>query len=224
MIGAPLPLTHAALKAKQRARRASLPEALDLRLHRALSWLERAEAELDDPDARFLFLWIGFNAAYAEERDFADQAEREAFRAHLARIVALDRRGRIEDVLWNRFAGEVRAILRTPQVFRPFWNHVNGIPGHEEWETAFELSTRWLERAMSERDTAKILELLFARLHTLRDQILHGGTAWSEGRSRGRVRDGATVLGTLLPLVLDIAMDWPDGDWGRPPFPALDDG
>lgn len=35
------------------------------RLHRALSWLGRAEQEKDDDDARFLFLWVAFNAAYA---------------------------------------------------------------------------------------------------------------------------------------------------------------
>jgi len=34
-----------------------------LRVHRSISWVDRAEAELDDHDARFLFLWIAFNAA-----------------------------------------------------------------------------------------------------------------------------------------------------------------
>ncbi len=40
-----------------------LPEALSLRTHRALSWLQRAEQETEDDDARFIFLWIAFNAA-----------------------------------------------------------------------------------------------------------------------------------------------------------------
>ena len=38
---------------------------LSLRLHRALSWLNRAEQLADDPDSQFIFLWIAFNAAYA---------------------------------------------------------------------------------------------------------------------------------------------------------------
>lgn len=45
-------------------------------MHRALSWLNRAEREPDDYDARFIFLWIAFNAAYAQEfpnrRDFSE--------------------------------------------------------------------------------------------------------------------------------------------------------
>lgn len=36
-----------------------------LRMHRALSWLQRAEAAGDDHDVGFICLWIAFNAAYA---------------------------------------------------------------------------------------------------------------------------------------------------------------
>src|SRR3546814_18901746 len=56
---------HANLKAKQRELRGNFPEPLTLRVHRALSWLRRAEAEQTDEDVRFILLWIGFNAAYA---------------------------------------------------------------------------------------------------------------------------------------------------------------
>jgi hypothetical protein len=37
-------------------------------VHRALSWLDRAEqCQDDDNDAKVIFLWIAFNAAYANE-------------------------------------------------------------------------------------------------------------------------------------------------------------
>jgi hypothetical protein len=52
-----LALDHASLKARQRAQRDSWPQPLALRVHRALSWLERAEQEPDDHDARF-FLFV----------------------------------------------------------------------------------------------------------------------------------------------------------------------
>ena len=54
---------HATLKARQRELRHAFPESLGLRVHCALSWLYRAEQEPDDYDARFIFLWIAFNAA-----------------------------------------------------------------------------------------------------------------------------------------------------------------
>ena len=46
-----------------------------VRLHRAISWLERSEREGEDLDARFVFQWIALNAVYA--RDFVDATERE---------------------------------------------------------------------------------------------------------------------------------------------------
>ena len=63
-------LTFQALKEKQRAIRSGFPETMGLRVHRAISWIGRAEACEEDDDARFIFLWIAFNAAYADEREF----------------------------------------------------------------------------------------------------------------------------------------------------------
>lgn len=48
-------LTHEALKTRQRAIRHTFPEGLGLRVHRALSWLNRADQETEDDDARFIF-------------------------------------------------------------------------------------------------------------------------------------------------------------------------
>lgn len=48
--------TASTLKHRHRAIRDAQPDALRMRIHRALSWLARAEREADDPDARFLFL------------------------------------------------------------------------------------------------------------------------------------------------------------------------
>ena len=87
----PEPLPHAILKAKQRALRADFPETMRLRVHRSISWIGRAEAAEDD-DARFIFLWIAFNAAYADEKEFQGPApgERAAFADFFAKMVRLD--------------------------------------------------------------------------------------------------------------------------------------
>ena len=60
-------LDAASLKSKQRSLRDGFPSVLSLRVHRAISWLTRAEAEKDDDDLRFILLWIGFNSAYARD-------------------------------------------------------------------------------------------------------------------------------------------------------------
>ena len=41
--------------------------AFTLRMRRALSWLRRAREAGDDDDVAFIYLWIIFNAAYAQD-------------------------------------------------------------------------------------------------------------------------------------------------------------
>ena len=55
------------LKAKHKQVAEQHTEPSRVRLHRAISWLGRAEKEPEDWDAQFIFLWIAFNAAYARE-------------------------------------------------------------------------------------------------------------------------------------------------------------
>ena len=101
------------LKDRQREERGGWPENLGLRVHRALSWLHRAE-QLDhagDTDGQFIFLWIAFNAAYATEIDekYRD-SEQQTFRAFLAKLDGLDAgRQRFEHLVWT---GERRDFRR----------------------------------------------------------------------------------------------------------------
>ena len=46
------------LKNKQRQIRSGFSENLALRVHRALSWLDKSEQCADDKDSQFVFLWI----------------------------------------------------------------------------------------------------------------------------------------------------------------------
>ena len=105
-------LDHAALKTKQRALRSGFPETMGLRVHRSISWIGRAEACGDDHDARFIFLWIAFNAAYADERDFQSVAtgERAAFVDYFGKLVARDEERRIYTALWQRFSRSSRTV------------------------------------------------------------------------------------------------------------------
>ena len=114
----PDPLTHAALKTKQRALREGFPETMGLRVHRSISWIGRAEAAEDD-DARVIFLWIAFNAAYADEREFQGPApgERAAFADFFAKMVRLDAERRIYNEIWEGFAGPIRVLMQNRYVF-----------------------------------------------------------------------------------------------------------
>ena len=60
-------MTFQDLKKRHRKERKAYGKYLDVRVHRALSWLDRAEQCADDSDSHVIFLWIAFNAAYAHE-------------------------------------------------------------------------------------------------------------------------------------------------------------
>lgn len=95
----------------------STTDAWRVRIHRALSWLARADAEPDDPDARFLFLWIALNAAYAREMGLAE-TERDRLRDFLARLVALDQAGHLHATLFGQFTGPIRTLIENKHVYQ----------------------------------------------------------------------------------------------------------
>ncbi len=217
-------LTHATLKAKQRAIRADFPETMGLRAHRAISWVGRAEACGEDDDARFIFLWIAFNAAYADKQEFQAVApgERTAFADYFGRLVPLDEDRRIYEALWQRFSGPVRMLMKSQYVFNPFWQYHNGIDGFENWEDRFKTSARSFAQSFQTGDSVRVLSLVFDRLYVLRNQLVHGGSTWNSGVNRAQVRDGAEILGFLMPVFIDIMMDNPSKNWGKPFYPVVE--
>ncbi|AVO38444.1 HEPN domain-containing protein [Pukyongiella litopenaei] len=216
-------LTFTTLKDKQRAIRAGFPETMGLRVHRAISWIGRAETCGADDDARFIFLWIAFNAAYADEQEFQSipQGERAAFLDFFGRLCALDRDQRIYKAVWHQFSGPVRLLLENRYVFNPFWQHHNGIDGFDDWEDRFRSSARAFAQAFQSGDSARVLSFVFDRLYVLRNQLVHGGATWNSGVNRAQVRDGAAILAFLMPIFIDLMMDSPTEDWGRPFYPVI---
>lgn len=59
--------SHDDLRVRAQQIEKDYPDKLGLRVHRALSWVERADLCEDDDDARFIFLWIALNSAYADD-------------------------------------------------------------------------------------------------------------------------------------------------------------
>lgn len=215
---------YTALKEKQRRLRADFPSNMGLRVHRAISWIGRAEKDQSDHDAAFIFYWIAFNSAYADEERLErnGSGERAHFREFFERLIEHDEEQRIYRVIWKRFQGPIRDLLENRYVFSPFWSHQNGIPGYEDWERRFLASARVFVRAIHERDTVTILSLVFDRLYLLRNQMLHGGTTWSSSANRDQVESGAAILAALVPVFADLMLDHPDEDWGSPFYPVVD--
>ncbi len=208
------------LKARQRALRENWPQGFSLRIHRSISWIGRAERETGDAAAAFLFLWIAFNAAYGGER--FESGERDAFETFFRRLDHLDGAGRLYGIVWTRFPGPIRLFLENRYVFGPFWRHHHGDPDAADWERRFKLARRRFYTALRNRDTVTILSMLFDRLYVLRNQMMHGGATWDSAVNRDQLHDGAAILASFVPVMIDLMMDAPDQHWGTPMYPVVE--
>ena len=214
----PLLQRHQALVAQQRS-------PFTLRMHRALSWLQRAEAAGEDDDVGFVCLWIAFNAAYAQDLGHGAVPEQQAFRNFVGDVCRLDADKALAALVWQVFPGPVRLLLDNQYVFQPFWDALNNpradgsIPGH--WREAFDEARQRVHRALAQQDTERVLYEVLVRLYTLRNQLMHGGATWGSSVNRAQVRDGRALLRRLLPVMLGVMMDSPAQFEGQPFYPVV---
>ena len=215
-------LTSEILKEKELSLEGTIPSELGLRVHRAISWLHRAENQVEDEDAAFIFYWVAFNAAYARDKgDWTPVREREAFSKFFELILELDEENRIYDNIWEQFSAPIRILSDNKYVYQPFWNHCNNVPGYENWEESFQSSKHTMNSALAQRNTKMVLNLLFDRLYVLRNQLFHGAATWHGTVNRAQVKDGAKILQFLVPIFVDIMMDNLETDWGAPSYPVV---
>jgi len=215
-------LDHKFLKTRQRVERSEHPPNLAVRIHRALSWLERAE-DCPDNDARFIFLWIAFNAAYAQELNVQERTvEQVAFEQFLRKLVDLDQKKLLQDLVWKEFSGSIRVLLDNQYVYQPFWDFQNGKINEESWQRRFSSDKNVAKAAIGKQDTVAVLVIVLLRLYTLRNQLIHGGATWNSGVNRDQIRDGTNFLAKLVPLIIELMLDNPGTLWGEACYPVVD--
>jgi hypothetical protein len=212
-----------------RAHRATYPDEFRLRIHRALSWLKQSEAERkrqpENLDFCFIALWIAFNAAYAKEIDGATMSsERSDFRLFLQTVCRLDQEKMLYQLVWQTFSGSIRSLLDNRYTFQPFWDFHNGKTGESAWLDDFSRAKKKALAALAAQDTDTVLAVLFDRLYTLRNQLVHGGATFESSANREQLKDACRILGSMIPAVLHIMQQHPQRDWGRPFYPYVRDG
>jgi hypothetical protein len=215
-------LSHKILKERQRKERADHPEGLALRVHRALSWLDRSE-QCSDIDGRFIFLWIAFNAAYAQNFDAVrSRRQQQLFNDFLAKLLHLDQKNIFFALIWEEFSSSVRLLLDNEFVFKPFWDYQNGELSEREWKAKFDREKRVVNKALSNQNTITILGIVLSRMYVLRNQMVHGGATWNSGINRNQIRDSCAFLAKLVPFVIEIMLDHPHTLWGDAVYPPID--
>jgi len=205
----------AALKAKT-----THTEPSAIRLHRAISWLARSEQEPNDPDARFIFLWIALNAAYAKQFGF-ERVERENLQSFIDTLVQADARGSLKQVVFSQFSGPIRVLIENKYIFDGFWKALRDHDASDRWQRNFTTANARAMQAVMTNQTGGVLSIVFDRLYVLRNQLVHGGATWNSQVNRQQISDGANILGTLVPLIIDLMIEHPELDFGEILYPVV---
>ena len=216
-------LDFATLKRRQREEREGYPTNLGLRIHRALSWLDRAEQCESDDDARFIFLLIAFNAAYANEIGDRDRdPEQKVFGRFLNKLVELDSEDTLYELIWTEFPRSIRLLLDNKFVYQPFWDYHNGLLEEVEWKSKFDKAKGAANKALAGHQTVTVLSIILSRMYTLRNQLIHGGATWTSSVNRDQLRDCTAFLGKLVPFVIQLMMDNPNPLGGDACYPVVE--
>ena len=216
-------MNYAELKTRQRNERDAYSEGFGLRVHRALSWLNRAE-QCADEDGRFIFLWISFNSAYSQQFDDEEHTPAQrAFVQFLEKIDLLDKDKVLARLIWEEYSGSIRLLLDNRFVFKAYWDYQNGAVDKAAWENKFKTAKIRANLALKKQDTVGVISILLARMYTLRNQLVHGGATWNSNVNRDQLKDATAFLGKLVPFIIELMLDNPQSIWGDAVYPPIRD-
>ena len=187
------------------------------RLHRAISWWRVALEQEGQPDLQFITAWISLNACAltTTERQGSDR-----FLPLMQQLVQLDPEGRIYELLWNTYSGPVKALIKNPYVYAPFWDSQRS-GDMDAWKSGFGKASVEALNCLSRKKVPELLSITLERLSVLQDQVLGGGATFASQVNREQVETGAALLLSLLPVFLDIMLHNPDEDWGELAYPVV---
>lgn len=191
----------------------------NIRIHRACSWLQQAEAaDGDELDLPLICQWIAFNALYGQWNEQAREPapDRECWRRFIDRILDLDADGHIEALL-TEHKRLVMTLLEDEFLSRFYWEDPSDKRAGKSKKAKFDAQTWYLEKRW-----ALILDRVLERVYLLRCQLMHGAATFRSGLNRTSLRRCSLFLGHLLPTVLLVMTDHgADEDWGVMCYPPM---
>ena len=208
------------------SRKYDFVEDFRVRCHRTLSWLQKSQDLKDDElDLKFVSLWIAFNALYGKDLKNYQLGDKEAFQSFISEICALDSNNSLHHILWDVFSNSVKVLLENKFTFNLFWAFYNGDESAANWEEVFAQSKSKAIKAMSEQNTSQILFVVFDRLYTVCNQVMHGGSTFGSQANRIQLRDACEILENVVPVMLLIMMEnySLDRTFGQPFYPYVKD-
>lgn len=211
--------TASQLKERLKQAEDGLSDDLATRLHRAISWLFAAE-EAGNDDMEFISLWIAFSACCSiDQQGDHPLGDHDQFHRFVGNLVKHDKEKKIYTCLWEEYSTHVKALIRNPFVYHPFW--VSQREGDEAWQSQFDQSSVAALNALSRGRVTELCSIVLDRLFVLRNQLIFGGATFKGRVNREQVVDGAGLLGTLLPIMIEIMLRAGEEDWGSIAYPVI---
>lgn len=195
-------------------------DPFNLRVHRGISWFKRSITLADDLDLQFITLWVSFNAIYARDLDISQ--DKQTLRQFLFLICNKDKDERIYNMIWEKFSQPIRLLLDNYYIYQGFWDYQNQKISQDACRSDFEEEKIKVYKALQEKDTVGILFILFNRLYTLRNQIMHGGSTYSSSLNRQQLSDSCAILSSLIPVFIYVLLENAQSlDLGKPFYPVV---
>ncbi len=192
-----------------------------IRLHRAISWVKCAEDHENNPDLKFITLWIAFNACYADSDTHEyTLSEKKRFKEFISKLVQCDSEERFFKLLWYKFSGPVRLLIDNKYAYKQFWDAQRG--ENIDWERLFNQSKIDSRNYLANQQVSKLLGLVLDRLYTVRNQLIHGGATYESKLNRSQVQDASQILEFLMPIIIDIMINNINEDWGVINYPVIE--
>lgn len=190
----------------------------NIRLHRAISWLEAAE-QAHSIDLAFISSWIGFNALYSSSEIDSPKQESKKIWHFIRELASLDYGNLLWGLLCIDYAVLTKRIVDNELLFINFWNSMHH--NEESWENSFLYSNQEIQSFLKDKDIAKYVSAIMQRIYLLRNQLIHGGSTHKGRMNRSQVEDCKVLLMQLLPCMISIMMQYPKKNWGELCYPPL---
>ena len=191
-----------------------------IRVHRSLSWLERA-LELDEeqhPDGRLLYAWIALSSLHGSwDTDSGYPArDSETRQAFVDMLMSIDTGGLLAEQI-TVLKPDILRLLEDKFLDPRFWKNPNE-PGNirAKYHRAIHL--------YHDKSWAAILEYTLERIAVLRGQIVHGAATRGSKLNRESLHRCRNVLESLLPVVLQLLIEnRADDEWPPLCYPPIEE-
>ena len=188
-----------------------------IRVHRSLSWYKRScDLPEDQPDLKFILLWVAFNALYArwdvgKNAPAQDSASRKVFIEKLAELCWQN-----TSALLVANKSLLKKLLGDPYLSNIFWRDPKH-PKAKSWATE---DLFHLDRNLKENHHGRVLLQVTDRMYVLRGQLMHGAATGGGKLNRSSLTNCLAMLNALLPQMIYWVIEYRcDNDWPEMCYP-----